>query len=59
MPYKIRQDGENWVVVNADTDEVKATHTPPDAKEKAERQLDLLQQIEKDPEWDKEGEGNG
>ena len=56
MPYKARQDGENWVVVNSDTDEVKATHTPPDAKEKADRQVKLLHEIESDPEWDAEDE---
>lgn len=57
MPYEIKQDGENWQVVNKDTGEVKATHEPPDAKEKAEHQVKLLHEIENDPEWD-EGKGN-
>ena len=51
MPYKVEKDGENYNVVNSDTGEVKATHTPPDAKEKAERQIRLLHEVEKDPEW--------
>lgn len=46
MPYSVRQEGENYVVVNTDTGEVKATHTPPDAKDKAERQLRLLEAVE-------------
>lgn len=52
MPYKVvKTPGENesWDVVNADTDEVKATHEPPDAKEKAEKQVKLLHNVEK--EW--------
>lgn len=52
MPYEVRKNGENYDVVNTDTDEVKATHEPPDAKEKAERQVKLLHEIESDPEWD-------
>lgn len=51
MPYKVVQNGENYDVVNTETDEVKATHEPPDAKEKAERQVKLLHEIENDPEW--------
>ena len=51
MSYRIEQEGENWKVVNTDTGEVKATHTPPDAKEKAERQLDLLHEVEKNENW--------
>lgn len=46
MPYEIRQSGENYEVINKETQEVKATHEPPDAKEKAERQLRLLESIE-------------
>jgi hypothetical protein len=30
---------------------VKATHEPPDAEEKAKRQVELLNHIEKDEEW--------
>ena len=46
MPYEIRQSGENYEVINKDTGDVKATHTPPDAQEKAERQVKLLHMIE-------------
>lgn len=57
MPYEAKKgDGETYTVVNSETGDVKATHEPPDAKEKAERQVDLLNQIESDPEWDNEGE---
>lgn len=49
MPYKVRkQEGtENYEVVNTETDEVKAVHEPPDAEEKADRQVRLLHEIEK------------
>jgi len=55
MPYKVRpQEGtENYEVVNEDTGDVKAVHEPPEAKEKAERQVHLLEAIEHDPEWEK------
>lgn len=46
MPYKIEADGENYKVINEDTGEVKAVHEPPDAKDKAERQVRLLHAIE-------------
>ena len=46
MPYKVRQDGEDFLVINEETSEVKARHTPPDAKEKAEKQVRLLEGIE-------------
>lgn len=52
MPYEIKQDGDNYQVINKDTGEVKATHTPPDAKGKAERQVHLLGAIENDPGWE-------
>lgn len=52
MPYEIRKNGEGYDVVNKETNEVKASHEPPDAKEKAERQVDLLESIEKDPAWE-------
>lgn len=53
MPYKIEKgEGETYNVVNAETNEVKATHEPPDAKEKAERQVKLLEAIENDPGWE-------
>jgi len=56
MQYKKVKNGENWDVVNTETDEVKATHEPPDAEEKADRQLKLLHEIEKDPQWDEDDE---
>lgn len=46
MPYEIRKDGDCYYVVNKDTGEVKAKHEPPDAKQKAERQVRLLDGIE-------------
>jgi hypothetical protein len=53
MPYAIRkkEGTEDYEVINKDTDEVKATHTPPDAKDKAERQVKLLEAVENDPGW--------
>lgn len=52
MPYEVKPgEGETYDVVNKDTGEVKATHTPPDAKEKAEKQVKLLHAVENDPEW--------
>jgi len=50
MPYEIRQNGDNYDVINSDTGEVKATHEPPDAKEKAEKQIALLHHVENDME---------
>lgn len=52
MPYEIRQAGDNYEVINKDTGEVKATHTPPDAQKKAEKQVRLLEAIEHDPNWE-------
>lgn len=52
MPYEVKQSGDNYQVVNSETHEVKATHEPPDAKEKAERQVRLLEAIENDDSWD-------
>jgi hypothetical protein len=46
MPYEARKSGENYEVVNKDTGDVKATHEPPDAKEKADAQVKLLHDIE-------------
>lgn len=54
MPYEIKAKGDEYEVINSDTHEVKATHEPPDAKEKAERQIRLLEAIEHDEEWDEE-----
>lgn len=46
MPYEIRQDGEDFLVINKETGMEKARHTPPDAKQKAEDQVKLLHGIE-------------
>ena len=51
MPYEVKESGDNYQVINKDTGEVKATHEPPEAKEKAERQVRLLEAIENDPGW--------
>lgn len=57
MPYEARKgDGETYDVVNTETGEVKATHQPPDAKVKADRQVKLLESVENDPSWDEENE---
>jgi hypothetical protein len=58
MPYEIRAgENETYDVVNKDSGEVKATHQPPDAKEKAERQVKLLHAIEHDPSWEPKEDG--
>lgn len=46
MPYEIKANGDKYEVINTETQEVKATHEPPDAKEKAERQVHLLNAVE-------------
>lgn len=53
MPYEIRKlpDEDAYEVINKDTGEVKARHEPPDAKEKAERQVRLLEAVEHDEGW--------
>ena len=52
MPYEIKQNGKDYQVINTRTQEVKATHKPPEAQEKAERQVKLLDAIENDPNWE-------
>lgn len=53
MPYEVRKgDGETYEVVNKESGQVKATHQPPDAKEKAEKQVKLLEAVENDPGWE-------
>lgn len=55
MPYEVKAGPDDtYEVVNKDTGQVKATHQPPDAKEKAERQVQLLHEVENDPEWESE-----
>ena len=49
MPYKVEERGDEWVVINEDTDEVKAHHA---TKEEAEKQVRLLETIEHDPGWE-------
>lgn len=51
MPYKIEKDGDCYNVVSKDTDRVVARHEPPDAKDKAEKQVHLLEAVENNPEW--------
>jgi len=54
MPYEVRKQErtENYEVINKDTGDVKFVHEPPDAKDKAERQVRLLETIENDPGWE-------
>lgn len=52
MPYEVKKDGEDYLVINKDTGEEKARHVPPDAQEKAEKQVRLLEAIEHDPGWE-------
>lgn len=54
MPYEIRkkEGTEAYEVINKDSGDVKAVHEPPDAKEKAEKQVRLLEAIENDPNWE-------
>lgn len=46
MPYEVKQDGEDYLVINKDTGDEKARHVPPDAKQKADDQVKLLHGIE-------------
>jgi hypothetical protein len=43
MPYEVKKDGDNYLVINSDTGDVKAKH---DSKEKADAQIRLLEGIE-------------
>lgn len=52
MPYEVKEVGDKCEVVNSDTGEVKATHEPPDAKAKAERQVRLLEEVENNEGWE-------
>jgi hypothetical protein len=51
MPYKIEKNGESYDVISEHTGRVMAHHAPPDAEEKAKRQVHLLEAIENDPNW--------
>ena len=46
MPYEVRKDGDDYIVVNKATGDEKARHTPPDAEEKAKEQVRLLHGLE-------------
>lgn len=46
MPYKAEKDGNDWVVINTETGEIRARHEPPDAEDKAKRQVKLLEVVE-------------
>ena len=60
MPYEVQKKGDAFVVINSVTKDVKATHEPPDAEEKAKQQVRLLNAVEANPEWAAErSEGNG
>lgn len=43
MPYAKRKRGDKWVILNAETLDVKGTH---DSEIKADRQLNLLNAVE-------------
>ena len=45
MPYEIKKEGSDYVVVNTHTGQ-RRVHTGPNAKLKAERQLRLLRGVE-------------
>lgn len=57
MPYEAHEDGDDYVVINTETGETKDRHEPPDAKEKADRQIRLLNSIEDDPNWEDKKDG--
>jgi hypothetical protein len=56
MPYKVEKDGEDYLVINEETGEEKARHTPPDAEEKAHKQVRLLEDMENNPDFKPTGE---
>jgi hypothetical protein len=45
MPYEIRKENDQWCVFNKDSGDKKACH---DSEEKAEAQVRLLQELEKE-----------
>lgn len=54
MPYKAEERDGKWVIINTDTDEVRAER---DNEEDAKRFVKLLTAIENDPSWvDNEGD---
>lgn len=46
MPYEIKKDGEDYLVINKESGDEKARHVPPDAEEKAKKQVRLLEGLE-------------
>jgi hypothetical protein len=54
MPYEIHEQQGAYEVINSKTGEVKATHEPPNAKEKAENQVEALNALENDESWGEE-----
>lgn len=58
MPYVARkkEGSDAWETVNAETHEVKATHEPPDAEDKAKAQVRLLDAMEESEGWDGDDE---
>ena len=46
MPYSTRRVGKDYQVIVTDTEEVKGTHKPPNAKKKAEAQCRALEESE-------------
>jgi uncharacterized protein (UPF0147 family) len=57
MPYRAEEREGKWVVVNSETGEVKAIHENPDAEVKAKKQVQLLEAIENDPNWEAKENG--
>lgn len=51
MPYEIRENGEDYEVISKTTGRVVATHKPPNAEDKAKKQVHLLEAVENDPQW--------
>lgn len=52
MPYKITENGDGYDVISERTGRVVAHHMPPDAKDKAQKQVHLLEAIEHNPNWE-------
>lgn len=52
MPYEMVKEGDKYLVKNKDTGRVVGTHEEPGAKEKAEKQVRLLEAVENDPGWE-------
>jgi hypothetical protein len=52
MPYEIKHvEGDGYDVINSETKDVKGHH---ENKEDAERQVRILNEVESNPEWEKE-----